>query len=36
MQPLAPQASDFVEKAVKRTPIAGDAVVGVVTLELAA
>ena len=36
MQPLAPQASDFVEKAVERASIAGDAVVGTVALELAA
>ena len=32
MEPLAPQAPDFVEKTSQRTPITRDAVVGVVTL----
>jgi hypothetical protein len=35
MQPLAPEASDLVEEAVERAPIAGDAIVSIVTLELA-
>ena len=34
MQPLAPEPPNFEEKSTKRTPIARDAVVGVVALEL--
>jgi hypothetical protein len=35
MEPLAPEAPDFVDKAGERTRLAGEAVVGVVALELA-
>jgi len=36
IEPLAPQASDFVEKTCECSRITGDAVVGIVALELAA
>ncbi len=35
MKPLAPQTANFVEEARQRTPVAGDAIVGVVALKLA-